>query len=452
MRILIVDDEPRIRASLEGLLSDEGHTVSACDSAELGLAALAEEPFDAVLLDVMLPGMNGLDALERIHRSTPEVKVLMMSGHSDIATAVRAVKAGAHQFLEKPVDPDRLLVELRNLALQKSLERKVASLESEVETEADLIGESEPMVRLRQAILKAAPTESRVLITGENGTGKELVARRVHRESLRRDRPFVSLNCAALPQTLVESELFGYEKGAFTGATARKRGLIETAEGGTLFLDEIGDMAPDTQAKLLRVLEQNEAVRVGGTVPVRFDVRIIAATNKNLNEEIASGRFREDLYYRLNVVPIEVPPLRLRGKDVGLLAARFLESVSGRMGKGMMRWEQKALESLHRYAWPGNVRELKNFTERMAIMAEGGIVTALETERALQGPGGGEIPQGAPAEYDESLSFSDNAERYEKRILNRKFQEAKGNVSLLARMLKTDRANLHRKLKAYGIK
>ncbi len=454
MRVLIVDDEPNIRKSLEGLLKDEGHSASSCPSGEEALERVRAESFDAVLLDVMLPGMNGLEVLERIRPLIPDAQILVMSGHADISTAVKAVQAGARQFLEKPVDPDRLLIELRNLESQKNLEARIASLETFVESENEMIGESEAMVRLRQDIAKAAPTEGRVLIFGENGTGKELVARQVHGRSRRKDRPFVSLNCAALPQALVESELFGYEKGAFTGAVSRKSGLFEAAQGGTLFLDEIGDMAPETQAKLLRVLQENEAVRVGGTAPYSFDVRVIAATNKNLAQEIEAGRFREDLFYRLNVVPLHVPPLRNRGEDIILLANVFLERIGRKTGKGMMRWDSGAPDRMRRYAWPGNVRELRNFVERLVIMADGKVITSEEVARALPGGRGG-IPstrESRSPEPDSELSLSENLERYEKEILQRGFVETGGNVSLLSRRLQVDRANLHRKLKAYGIK
>jgi len=467
MRVLIVDDEPNIRRSLEGLLKDEGHSAASCADGEEALERARREPYDAVLLDVMLPGMNGLEVLERIQPLIPDAKILMMSGQADVGTAVKAVQAGARQFLEKPVDPDRLLFELRNLESQKALEAKVASLETLVESENEMIGESEAMVRLRQDIAKAAPSEGRVLIFGENGTGKELVARAVHGRSRRRDRPFVSLNCAALPQSLVESELFGYEKGAFTGAVSRKSGLFETAQGGTLFLDEIGDMAQETQAKLLRVLQENEAVRVGGTAPYPFDVRVIAATNKNLTQEIAAGRFREDLFYRLNVVPLHVPPLRSRGEDAVLLANVFLERICRKTGKGMMRWDPNAPELMRRYAWPGNVRELRNFVERLVIMGEGKVITAQEVRRALPcsraeavsaevastevvATGTAPIPE-SPL-FDPDLSLHENLEEYEKEILIRGFRETGGNVSLMSRRLKVDRANLHRKLKAYGIK
>lgn len=295
MRILVVDDEHRIRSSLRGLLRDEGYTVEDCESGERCVERVREEGFDVVLLDVVLNGMDGLETLRRIRQIAPMTKVLMMSGQSDLSTAVRATKLGAHNFFEKPLNPDRVLLELKNIADQMVLEQRVASLENLMGWEEEMVGDSPVMRCLREAITKAAPSDGRVFIFGENGTGKELVARAIHRESSRSRRPFVSLNCAALPRDLVESELFGYEKGAFTGAVRRKPGRFETADGGTLFLDEVGDMALETQAKLLRVLEENEAVRLGGNTPYRFDVRIISATNKNLTREIEEGRFRNDL-------------------------------------------------------------------------------------------------------------------------------------------------------------
>jgi two-component system, NtrC family, nitrogen regulation response regulator NtrX len=452
VRILIVDDEPNIRISLEGLLMDEGHAVASCPDGESALERTGREPFDAILLDVMLPGMSGLDVIRRIRKSDPDAAVIMMSGHADTATAVAAVQAGARQFMEKPVDPDRLLFELRNLEKHRALASRVASLEGMVEGERKLVGESEAMARLLADVAKAAPSDGRVLIFGENGTGKELVARMVHDASRRREKPFVSLNCAAVPQALVESELFGYEKGAFTGAGSRKPGLFETAHGGTLFLDEIGDMPADIQAKLLRVLQESEAVRVGGTSAVRFDVRVIAATNKDLGREIGEGRFREDLFYRLNVVPLHVPPLRERGDDVILLARVFLERLGRSTGKGMMEWDPKALELLRRYAWPGNVRELRNVVERLVIMSGSRVISEADAAAAL--PAGKPAAESLPSSghADPELSLAENLSRYEKALLEEGLRETGGNVSLLSRKLKTDRANLHRKLKSYGIK
>ena len=451
MRLLIVDDEPRIRSSLGGLLRDEGYVVDSCESGERGLELLQKEGFDVVLLDVVLPGMDGLEALERIRKITDRTKVLMMSGQADISMAVRATKLGALDFFEKPLNPDRVLLALKNIVDRMVLEQRVDSLESMVDQEREMIGDSSPMQHLREIILKAAPTDGRVLIFGENGTGKELVARAIHRGSNRRHRPFVSLNCAALPRDLVESELFGYEKGAFTGAVRRKPGHFETAEGGSLFLDEVGDMALETQAKLLRVLEENEAVRLGGDRPYRFDVRIISATNKNLTKVIEEGRFREDLLYRLNVVPLEVPALREHKEDIPLLAHHFLRRICQRTGKGMKHWGQGSVEILQSYSWPGNVRELKNFVERLVIMSGGDTITTEEVAKTLPASPS-ESPETKILVEKEDLSLKEMVERFERDLLIRGYREVGGNVSGLARKLKIDRANLHRKLKSYGIK
>ncbi len=452
MRVLIVDDEPRIRSTLEGLLKDEGYTVQTCGSGEEGLDVLQEESFDVMMLDVILPGITGLEALEKIRRFNTSVKVLMMSGQADLNTAVQATKLGAYNFFEKPLNPDRVILEFRNIAEQMTLENRVHSLESLVEREGQMVGEAPAMTLLREEISKAAPSDGRVLIFGENGSGKELVARAIHHQSPRQLKNFVSLNCAALPKDLVESELFGYTKGAFTGAMKNKPGLFETADCGTLFLDEIGDMALETQAKLLRVLQENEAVRVGGHRPYRFDVRVISATNKDLMEEIGAKRFREDLYYRLNVIPLQGPPLRDRKEDIPRLAQHFLHQVCERSGKGMKQWEQEGLFRLQDYHWPGNVRELKNIVERLVIMSGHKTVTGDEVRRVL--PVTVDSLDSMPdiPNNDKGLSFRDRVEQFEKKLLLQGYQTTGGNVSQLAREFKIDRANLHRKLKSYGIK
>jgi two-component system nitrogen regulation response regulator NtrX len=451
MRILVIDDEPRVCHSLEGLLNDEGYTVQACHSGETGLNLIQEQVFDVTLLDVMLPGKDGLEILEQIRRISPKTKVLMMSGHADLSLAVRATKLGAHNFFEKPLNPDRVLLALHNINEQLLLEKKVDSLEHMMDIEDQLVGESPAIQSLKKTIFKTAPTEGRVLIFGENGTGKELVARAIHRRSPRKDRPFISLNCAALPQELVESELFGHEKGAFTGAIRKKPGRFEVADGGTLFLDEIGDMDMETQAKLLRVLEENEAVRVGGEMPFQFDVRIISATNKNLTDEIQKGRFREDLFYRLNVIPIDVPPLRERGDDIILLGRYFLKRICEKTGMGMKQWRKGAVESLQSYSWPGNIRELRNSVERLVIMSTGDTITEEEVLRVL--PVSKSYPSAhEPLFQDTDRSLKERVDAYERTLLISEFKKAGGNVSQLARNLKIDRANLHRKLKSYGIK
>jgi len=451
IEILIVDDEPRIRSSLEGLLRDEGYITDSCDNGEKAVELIEDNKYDAVLLDVILPGMNGLETLEKIRKRLPELKVLMMSGQADLSIAVQATRLGAYDFFEKPLNPDRVLIALKNIAQQVAIEQRVSALESFVEIEKNMIGNSPAMNNLRKAIEKAAPTDGRVVIFGENGTGKELVARAVHELSRRKHLPFVSLNCAALPRDLVESELFGYEKGAFTGAVRKKSGRFEEADGGTLFLDEVGDMSLDTQAKLLRVLQESEAVRLGGNKPYRFDVRIISATNKDLKTEIKTGCFREDLFYRLNVIPIEIPPLRDRKEDIPPLAAHFLHQLCMKTGKGMMQWGRGSDEALCVHDWPGNVRELKNFVERLIIMGESEIIDPGEIVRLLPGKKKTADMQ-SQIWRNEDLSFREMLDKFEKATLIWGYQETKGNVSELARKFKLDRANLHRKLKQFGIK
>jgi two-component system nitrogen regulation response regulator NtrX len=456
MRILIVDDEPNIRKSLTGLLHDEGYDAESCASGEECVVRLQEVAVDVLFLDVMLPGMDGIEALEKVKSVSPETKVLMMSGQADLDMAVRAAKLGAHTFLEKPLHPDRVLLDLKNLAEQKALEQKVASLENRMGGEEDIVGASGPLRQLLENIQKAAPSEGRVFIYGGNGTGKELVARSVHNKSTRKKGPFVSLNCAALPRDLVESELFGYERGAFTGAVQRKPGLFERADGGTLFLDEVGDMGLETQAKLLRVLQENEAVRLGGKAPYRFDVRVISATNKNIRDEIQNGRFREDLWYRLNVIPLTVPSLRERADDIPLLAGHFLERICGQSGKGMKRFSAEALERLKSHSWPGNVRELRNFVERLIIMNDGRtigereVVDALPAGQALDASSGtaGNDPE---SHGPEGLSLKQQIGNFEKAVLMREYSAVNGHISELARRLNTDRANLYRKLREHGI-
>ncbi len=451
IRILIVDDEPRIRTSLEGLLRDEGYDVTVCGSGEEGLRLLGERQFEAMLLDVVLPGMDGLQTLEEVHDRFPNTKVFMMSGRADLEMAVRATKLGAQNFFEKPLNPDSVLLSLKNVAHQTVLERRVDSLKQLVDDEDEMVGTSSQMRMLKQSIAKAAPTDGRVLIFGENGTGKELVARAIHRQSHRRDFPFISLNCAALPRDLVESELFGYEKGAFTGAVRRKPGRIQLADGGTLFLDEIGDMDLNTQAKLLRVLEEHQAVRLGGTSPYTFDVRIISATNKNLNAAIQNGTFREDLFYRLNVIPMNVPPLQERPSDIPMLAEHFLRFFCSRTGRGVKHWGAGAVERLSEFQWPGNVRELKNCVERLVIMSEGAEISANDVVSVLPHDPAGQDKSVRHYVNEEGLTFRQIMERFEKKVLEEGFRNADGNVSEMARRLKIDRANLSRKLKTYGI-
>lgn len=452
MRVLVADDEKNIRESFRWLLEQDGHQVVLCEDGQEALEKATREQLDVVFLDVMMPRMGGLEALERIRQMYPQLKVFMVSGQSDIATAVVATKMGAYDFMEKPLNPDRILLEMKKLAEHDRVQAQVEQLQMLVEKERPMIGESPIMQKLHQLIDRLAPTDSRILIVGENGTGKELVAREIHRKSKRKNSVFMQLNCAAIPKELLESELFGYEKGAFTGAQQRKIGLIEAAEGGTLLLDEVGDMALETQAKLLRVLQENEFYRVGGTKPVPFDVRVLSATNKNLEQEIRAGKFRQDLYFRLNVVPIIVPPLRDRLGDIPQLANFFLTQYAHKNGKKALPITQDGFVALKNYDWPGNIRELFNTLERLAILASGDVVDAPEITSIL-GHAAAPAPQNvATGSYDEIFTLKSYIAKQEQVLLQQMFTQYKGNISRIAAALQTDRANLYKKLKAYGIK
>ncbi len=449
MNILIIDDEPNIADALAWILRGNGHSVSKAADGEHGLAALAAESFDLIFLDVVMPGMGGLAVLEKIRSTNPEQTVIMISGQADITLAVQATKLGAYDFLEKPLTPEKIVLEVKNLTDQRRARTELARLQALVGDEWQMIGRSPAMNELRQTIARVAPTDSRVLVHGENGTGKELVAHHIHQQSLRRDQPFVQLNCAALPHDLIESELFGYEKGAFTGAYQRKIGLIERAQGGTLLLDEVGDMAPATQAKLLRVLQENEFTRVGGHQPIRFDVRILAATNKELSREIDHGRFRQDLYFRLSVIPVQVPALRDRSADIPELANHFLFLYCRRNGKKQKRLAESTLARLQLYPWPGNVRELKNIMERLAIMSDAEVIDEPDLRHVLPAVPADVVS--VPVEQ-ESQSLKERLNHYEKSLLLQGLNECDGNITRLAQRLQTDRANLYKKLRGYGLK
>uniref|UniRef100_UPI0006D0D1F9 sigma-54-dependent transcriptional regulator n=1 Tax=Salidesulfovibrio brasiliensis TaxID=221711 RepID=UPI0006D0D1F9 len=377
-KVLIIDDEESIRFSLRGILEDEGLEVSDTDNAEDGLELLGSENPDIIFLDIWLPGMDGLEALERINEEHAHVPVIMISGHGNIETAVTALKNGAFDFIEKPLSLEKVEATSRNALEVARLKQENRELRSRIDGNRTtrLTGESPAIEHLRQVIERVAPTDAWVLITGENGTGKEIVARSVHSQSMRADKPMVAVNCAAIPEELIESELFGHEKGAFTGAESAQVGKFELADQGTLFLDEIGDMSLKTQAKILRILQEQCFERVGGRKTIRVDVRVIAATNKDLQEEIKAGTFREDLYYRLKVFPLEVPPLRERSGDVPLLIDAFTEGLVRRHGFKPLAFDERAMECIKTYEWPGNVRELKNFVERMFIMYAGDTVNA----------------------------------------------------------------------------
>ena len=438
--LLIVDDEPNIRRMLQGVLGDEGYRCLVASDLPAARVLLESEPIDLVLLDVQLPGEDGLQLL----RDAQLPPVIMMSGHGSIATALSAIRRGALDFLEKPLAVERLLVAIAN-----GLERTRLAEENRRLREAgpgdELLGESEPMQQLRATIDRVAPSDARVLITGENGTGKELVARALHRLSARSHQTFVKINCAAIPSELLESELFGHEKGAFTGALRMRRGKFELAQAGTLLLDEIGDMNPTTQAKLLRVLEENELERVGGERSIRLDVRVLAATNQDLEAKIAVGSFRKDLYFRLRVIPVHVPPLRERKDDVELLARHYLAHFARENGCSEPRLESAAWQRLRAHAWPGNVRELRNLMERLVILFSGAQVSGSQIVVLL----GGAVA--SDRDPHEGLPLSERLEAYERRILVQALEQSGGNAAEAARELGVDRANFHRKLKRLGL-
>src|SRR5437660_3024225 len=369
--ILIVDDEAGVRTALSGVLRDEGYAVDTVDSGEVCLDRVARAPYDVILLDIWLPGMDGLATLERLRDRRIDAPIVMISGHGNIESAVRAIKMGAFDFIEKPLSLDKTVLVVRNALRQQRLEAENRALRARVDRHQTMVGDSHAMRQLREQVAMAAPTNGRVLIYGENGTGKELVARTIHALSRRRTSTFVEVNCAAIPEELIESELFGHVRGAFTGAVADRRGKFEAADGGTIFLDEIGDMSLKTQAKVLRVLQEQTLEPIGGTQRIKVDARVLAATNKDLQAEIRAGRFREDLYFRLSVIPIFVPPLRERQEDVPLLADHFMAEFAREYGRRIKTLDAGATSVLRHYAWPGNVRELRNVIERLMIMVPG---------------------------------------------------------------------------------
>jgi two-component system nitrogen regulation response regulator NtrX len=444
--ILIVDDEPGVRSSLRGVLRDEGFEVEAAASGEECLERAARSTFDVVVLDVWLPGIDGLVTLQRLRQRKVDAQVVMISGHGNIESAVRAIKMGAFDFVEKPLSLEKTVLVVRNALRQRDLEAENRVLRARVDRQHVMVGESFAMRQLREQVEMAAPTNGRVLIYGENGTGKELVARTVHQLSRRRNGPFVEVNCAAIPEELIESELFGHVKGAFTGAVAEKPGRFEQANSGTIFLDEIGDMSLKTQAKVLRVLQEQVMERVGGTQSIRVDVRVLAATNKELAAEIREGRFREDLYFRLNVIPIFVPPLRERQDDIPLLADHFMALMAAEYGRRPKRMASEAVARLQHYTWPGNVRELRNVIERLMIMVPGDTITAQDL--AFLGHDG--VRQPIVPEGD-SLPLADARERFERDYILQALAAQHGNISRTADVLGVERSNLYKKMKAFGI-
>jgi two-component system nitrogen regulation response regulator NtrX len=451
--VLIVDDEPNIRRMVGALLASEGYEVRDAAEGAVGLQRIAESCPDVVLLDLMIPGeLDGLATLARLREMVPDVPVIMMSGKAGLSDAVKATKLGAFNFLEKPLSPEGVLLALASALELRRVRREARALREDLGLAGEMIGTSPAMERVREMIARVAPTDARVLITGESGTGKELVASAIHFGSARKERPFVRVNCAAIPRDLVESEMFGHEKGAFTGATDRRIGRFELAHTGTLFLDEVGDLGAEAQAKLLRAIEAKEIERVGGGKPIRIDVRIVSATNRDLTRAAADGSFREDLLFRLNVIPIEVPPLRERPDDIPALVAHFSTLHRARTGRQPPQWTPAALSLLAQYRWPGNVRELANIVERLAILHAGADVDERNVRAVLPmdgGPRRTETVLPNPALLDESLT--DTLDGHERTLIVRALSAAGGNVAEASRRLKTDRANLYRRMRRLGI-
>jgi len=448
LRILVIDDEPGIRHALGQLLEYEGYEVQTAGGGSEGLALYEKFKPHLVFLDVKMAGIDGLEVLKRLRQLDPAATVVMISGHATIQTAVEATQLGAYDILEKPLDTDRVLVLLRNALVQRNLSEENERLRETIESRYEIVGRSYAIRGLLERIDKVANTPARVLITGENGTGKELVARAIHRGSARAKRPFVEVNCAAIPSELIESELFGHMKGSFTGAIADRAGKFEQANGGTLFLDEIGDMSLSAQAKVLRVLQDGVVTRIGGSKPVQVDVRVLAATNKDVESEIAAGRFREDLYYRLNVVPITVPPLRERREDVELLAIYFLQQLAIRDGMPARAITDEALRRLSELDWAGNVRELRNTIERLVILASSATISASEIDR-LVGRRAVE-PAGLGALID-CQTFEEFKQAAERAFLLAKLRAFDWNVSETARALDMPRSNLYKKIERYTL-
>jgi len=444
--LLVVDDEPNILTTVRRALEIEGYQVEVAGNGAIGIAKLAEHDIDLVLLDVMMPGETGIELLPKIRATSPDTTIIMMSGNATIETAVAATKGGAYDFIEKPLTSDKLLLTVQNALAFARLRNENQRLRGRIQTDYAMIGKGSAMKAIFDKVGKTAPTTGRVLITGENGTGKELVARAIHDHSKRKDGPFIKLNCAAIPSELIESELFGHEKGAFTGATQQRRGKFELADGGTLFLDEIGDMNPSAQAKVLRVLQENELERVGGGETIKVDVRVVAATNKNLAEEISAGRFREDLYYRLAVVPIELPPLRARREDIPVLAEHFLAQVCADNGRRMKKIASGAMTAIMQHDWPGNVRELKNVVERLAILTgDAEVITEADVGDAL--------PRVRPVKSDfaRGTPFKDLVAAAERDLIVAALEANDHHVSNTAKELQLERSHLYKKMKALGI-
>ena len=448
--VLVIDDEEGVRESLREILEFEGWRCTLAADADAGLSRFREQPPDVVLLDVKMPRVDGMEALSRIRALDPDAVVVMISGHGSVPTAVEAVKRGAHDFLQKPLDQDRVLTTVGNAAAAHRLLVENRRLRSRPRAEA-IVGSSPVLQEALQRAARVAPTRASVLLSGESGTGKELIARAIHRMSDRRRGPFVEVNCAAIPGELIESELFGHEKGSFTGAHAQRKGKFESAHGGTLFLDEVGDMSAPAQAKVMRALQEGVIERVGGNEPIAVDVRVLAATNKNLEEEIREGAFREDLYYRLNVVPLRVPSLRDRPEDVPDLARHFLAVYAQENNRPLKEFAADALQALARRDWPGNVRQLTNVVERLAILVEAPVISRAHLEELEPTPGRG-AAAGSGAPGPAPGTFQEYKESAERTFILQSLQENDWNVSETARRLDMPRSNLYKKIEKYGLR
>ncbi len=448
VKILIVDDEKAIGDILSASLEDDGYVTEAALDGESGLKAMQTFQPDIVFLDIWMPGeIDGLDVLQMAQKQYPEMNIVIMSGHGTIETAVKAVKLGAWDFIEKPLSMDKVSILIKNILTFRQTEKDKNALLNKLRRNIALIGDSGAMKVLKQMVARVAQSESWVLITGANGTGKELVAQNIHYLSARASEPFIDVNCAAIPKDLIESELFGYEKGAFTGADRQKLGKFDLAHGGTLFLDEIGDMSLEAQAKILRILQEKSFQRVGGTETIKVDVRVIAATNKDLKEEIKKGTFREDLFYRLNVVPFKVPELKDRQEDIPALITHFVNDFSKQSGIQKKLLSETAMNKLVNYTWPGNVRELKNFVERVYILTPGDFVDVHDLKFA----GLSDISSSEGSDLLSSASFREARARFEREFLEQKITEHNGNISKTAESIGLERSYLHRKIKSYGI-
>ncbi len=448
--IFVVDDEESIRLSLEGILLDEGFRPLFASTGEDAIRIAREEDPDLILLDIWMPGIDGLETLTRIRENNPNQLVIMMSGHGTIETAVKATRLGAYDFIEKPLSLEKVLLSIQNAMKIGQLMAENQALKAKINKEYEMIGESRPILQLKKQIAMAAPSNGWVLITGENGTGKELVARAIHHQSTRVAQPFVEVNCAAIPEELIESELFGHEKGAFTGATAARKGKFDQAHSGTLFLDEIGDMSLKTQAKILRILQERKFERVGGNRTIEVDVRVIAATNKDLETEIREGNFREDLYFRLNVLPFHVPSLKERKEDIERLVNHFLNYFCSQESREIKTMSPDAIKALTHYNWPGNIRELKNLIERMVIMTPEQQIEYEHLPASIRNAAKEQTGEMTLGEVTVN-SYREAKELFEKQFLLQKLEENSWNISRTAEEIGLERSNLHRKIKAYGL-